>query len=245
MVPFGKLQACMLGAHMRVHLPLMRSPWRYNYRTCTAAHCMDSSSGKRLHAPLRWHANGHAPMQADSYLRDKFLAARTRNRTTCGCSGEGCVRTLNCLRFCIVCTASLFQVLVRAASRSPPCAPISHNWATLCSCHAYTCMHTACLSMEHRPDLATLNTRLFVRTSVLQTPWVLCLGEVLAVLLLYLLGTSRPLIIHEQPATYHFSYMHSLEDVVGLCCTRSALLSISYAVGMHHMHRCDECLIAW
>jgi hypothetical protein len=64
---------------------------------------------------------------------------------------------------------------------------------------------------------------------------MLCVIEVTAVLIIYLLCTSRsPLVNHELPR--HFSYMHSLEDVVGLSCTRSALLSISYALGMKHMH---------
>ena len=70
-----------------------------------------------------------------------------------------------------------------------------------------------------------------------QTPWVLCVIEVVTVLAVYFLGTSRSLIIHQPPAKYHFSYMHSLEDVVGLAAVRSGLLSSAYAAGMHLMHR--------
>mmetsp|Transcript_18106 Transcript_18106/g.38963 ORF Transcript_18106/g.38963 Transcript_18106/m.38963 type:complete len:770 (+) Transcript_18106:366-2675(+) len=68
-------------------------------------------------------------------------------------------------------------------------------------------------------------------------PWMLCTMEVVAVLLIYFLGTSRSLVIHEEPKQYHFSYTHSLEDIVGLSCTRSALLSIAYAAGVRHSHR--------
>ncbi|KAJ9523876.1 hypothetical protein QJQ45_020064 [Haematococcus lacustris] len=68
-------------------------------------------------------------------------------------------------------------------------------------------------------------------------PWVLCLGEVLAVLLIYLLATSRAIGTREPARQFHFSYMHSLEDVVGLSCVRATLLSLAYAAGMHHMHR--------
>ncbi|KAJ9523573.1 hypothetical protein QJQ45_007254 [Haematococcus lacustris] len=72
---------------------------------------------------------------------------------------------------------------------------------------------------------------------VAKAPWVLCLGEVLAVLLIYLLATSRAIGTREPARQFHFSYMHSLEDVVGLSCVRATLLSLAYAAGMHHMHR--------
>ena len=61
--------------------------------------------------------------------------------------------------------------------------------------------------------------------------------EVVTVLLIYFLGTSRAA-VDDAPAKYHFSYVHSLEDIIGLSCTRSAILSLAYAVGMKHLHRC-------
>jgi hypothetical protein len=64
----------------------------------------------------------------------------------------------------------------------------------------------------------------------------LCALEVLTVLLIYFLCTSRSLVIHESVAHYHFSYWHSLEDLVGLACGRAVLLAVVYAAGMQHMH---------
>lgn len=66
---------------------------------------------------------------------------------------------------------------------------------------------------------------------------MLCSVEVVALLLIYFLGTTRSLVIHEAPNKYHFSYYHSLEDIVVLACIRSALLSVAYGMGMRHMHR--------
>ena len=66
-----------------------------------------------------------------------------------------------------------------------------------------------------------------------QAPWMLCAGEVSAVLLIYFLATSRSLVLHQR----HFSFTRSLEDVVGICCTRAAILSLSYAIGQRYVHR--------
>ncbi|GLC59570.1 hypothetical protein PLESTB_001501500 [Pleodorina starrii] len=64
-------------------------------------------------------------------------------------------------------------------------------------------------------------------------PWMLCSLEILTVLLIYFLATSRSLVIHH----HHFSFTRSLEDVVGLSCTRAAILSLAYAVGQRAVHR--------
>ncbi|GLI60602.1 hypothetical protein VaNZ11_002775 [Volvox africanus] len=64
-------------------------------------------------------------------------------------------------------------------------------------------------------------------------PWMLCAVEVITVLLIYFLATSRSLVIHH----HHFSFSRSLEDVVGLSCTRAAILSLAYAVGQRSVHR--------
>lgn len=66
---------------------------------------------------------------------------------------------------------------------------------------------------------------------------MLSTAEVVSVLLIYFLGTSRSLLIHQVPRHYRFSYTHSVEDIVGLSCTRAAILSLSYAVGHHLVHR--------
>ncbi|KAG2448528.1 hypothetical protein HYH02_006419 [Chlamydomonas schloesseri] len=62
---------------------------------------------------------------------------------------------------------------------------------------------------------------------------MLCAGEVLTVLLIYFLATSRSLVLHQR----HFSFTRSLEDVVGISCTRAAILSLSYAIGQRFVHR--------
>ncbi|PNH07831.1 hypothetical protein TSOC_005683, partial [Tetrabaena socialis] len=64
-------------------------------------------------------------------------------------------------------------------------------------------------------------------------PWMLCGVEVLAVLLIYFLATSRSLVIHH----HHFSFTRSLEDIVGLSCARAGILSIAYAIGQRSVHR--------
>ncbi len=66
---------------------------------------------------------------------------------------------------------------------------------------------------------------------------MLCAMEVLTVLLIYFLATSRSLVIHQVPRHYRFSFTHSLEDIVGICCTRAAILSLAYAIGQRSMHR--------
>ncbi len=92
-----------------------------------------------------------------------------------------------------------------------------------------------------------------VLTVASQTPWALCVSEILSVVLIYALACLPAQAHSEQDSTpsvtpaappprhgYHFSYWHSMEDVVGLSCTRAALLSAAYALGMHHMHRCAD-----
>ncbi|EFJ45044.1 hypothetical protein VOLCADRAFT_118552, partial [Volvox carteri f. nagariensis] len=64
-------------------------------------------------------------------------------------------------------------------------------------------------------------------------PWMLCAVEVLIVLLIYFMATSRSLVIHH----HRFSFTRSLEDIVGLSCTRAAVLSLAYAVGQRSVHR--------
>ncbi|GFR39649.1 hypothetical protein Agub_g115 [Astrephomene gubernaculifera] len=64
-------------------------------------------------------------------------------------------------------------------------------------------------------------------------PWMLSAMEVLAVLLIYFLATSRSLVIHH----HRFSFTRSLEDVVGITCTRAAILSLAYAIGQRSVHR--------
>eukprot|EP00798_Chlamydomonas_sp_ICE-L_P000009 gene9-12818_t len=66
-------------------------------------------------------------------------------------------------------------------------------------------------------------------------PWMLSTLEVSIVLLLYWLGNSHNLA--PRLLTHRFSYVHSLEDIVGLSCTRSAILSLAYAFGGQFMHR--------
>jgi len=125
-------------------------------------------------------------IKAESYLKDKFLhgkpASRSRVLGCTACRGESCTRFLKLMRFFLVCSASLMQLVA---------------------------------------------------------PWMLCTLEVVAVLCIYCLGTSRSLVLH--PLThshhYHFSYRHSLEDIVGISIARTILLSVTYAVGMRYMHR--------
>lgn len=74
-------------------------------------------------------------------------------------------------------------------------------------------------------------------TATLQGPFVLATMEVLAVLLIYFLGTFKSVVIHEPPSQYHFSYAHSLEDVVGISVARALLLSMAHGWGMHRVHR--------
>ncbi|GAX85063.1 hypothetical protein CEUSTIGMA_g12483.t1 [Chlamydomonas eustigma] len=107
-------------------------------------------------------------------LRDRFLPAIRRRPSRENC--EGCLRFLNFTRFCLGCSASLFQVLA---------------------------------------------------------PWVLSSIEIVAVLITYFIGTSRSLIIHQPTNSYHFNWMCSLEDIVGLVIARSVLLSLSYAWGVN------------
>ncbi len=52
---------------------------------------------------------------------------------------------------------------------------------------------------------------------------MLCTVEVLVVLLVYFLATQRSSVIHR----HHFSFTRSLEDVVGVTCTRCAILSLA------------------
>ncbi len=68
---------------------------------------------------------------------------------------------------------------------------------------------------------------------------MLCTVEVVAVLCIYCLGTSKSLLLHPPPEGhhYHFSYRHSLEDVVAISIARALVLSFTYAMGMRYMHR--------
>jgi hypothetical protein len=66
---------------------------------------------------------------------------------------------------------------------------------------------------------------------------MLCILELTSVLLIYFLASPSSLVIHESPRLFHFSFFTSVEDVVGLACTRTALLSAAYAFGMQHMHK--------
>ena len=69
---------------------------------------------------------------------------------------------------------------------------------------------------------------------------MLCMLEVTSVLLLYCLGTSRSPLLHGITTItrhYHFSYRHSIEDVVGLSCTRASILSVAYGLGAQSGHR--------
>ena len=65
-------------------------------------------------------------------------------------------------------------------------------------------------------------------------PWVLAIIELVAVNLIYFLGTARPLVDTHR---YRFSYMHSLEDILGLSIARTVLLSLAYAWGVYRVHR--------
>lgn len=69
--------------------------------------------------------------------------------------------------------------------------------------------------------------------SHLQGPWVLCCIELVAVMLLYVLGTSPMHLRHP-----HFSFVHNVEDIVGLSVVRATILSISYGWGVHNVQRC-------
>lgn len=64
--------------------------------------------------------------------------------------------------------------------------------------------------------------------------------EVLSVLLVFFLAVARTSVSRQPPAPYHFLYKHSVVDIVGLACTRAALLSIAYAVGLRMGHRCGN-----
>ncbi len=57
------------------------------------------------------------------------------------------------------------------------------------------------------------------------------------ILLIYFLGTSRSLAVRDGVRVYHYSWFHSMEDVVGLTCGRAGVLSVAYALGMRQMHR--------
>lgn len=59
-------------------------------------------------------------------------------------------------------------------------------------------------------------------------------------LLIYFLGTSKSLIIHEPTSNYHFYWRCSLEDILGLAIARSLILSVTYAWGVHSVQRCVD-----
>jgi hypothetical protein len=80
------------------------------------------------------------------------------------------------------------------------------------------------------PDVCSLAhsvARLF------QAPCILCALEVFAVLAIYF-TTSQALLVH---GVRRFSYKHSIDDVVGLCCTRAAILTFAYGMGSRSAHR--------
>jgi hypothetical protein len=170
----------------------------------------------------------------DAYLRDKFVRDKRKGpRNSCG---ESLQRYLNFCRFCLVCTASLFQVLVRY-----PHAPAARKWGSLGSC-TRACMHAPdlspmrpcahgklALSLRHRISRSsTLKPNLSPHAPCSQAPWVLSTMEFVPVLLIYFLCTIKPLIIHQNPQQYHFSFSHSLEDVIVLSITRAVILSGAY-----------------
>jgi hypothetical protein len=58
---------------------------------------------------------------------------------------------------------------------------------------------------------------------------MLCTIEVVAVLLIYFLCTSKSLVVHEAASKFHYSFRHSLEDVMALSVLRAGVLSAMYA----------------
>ncbi|KAG2496113.1 hypothetical protein HYH03_005716 [Edaphochlamys debaryana] len=66
-----------------------------------------------------------------------------------------------------------------------------------------------------------------------KAPWALCAAEVTSVVLIYCLATNRSTVLHK----HHFSFTRSLEDIVGITCTRAGILSLAYAIGQRLLHR--------
>ena len=96
---------------------------------------------------------------------------------------------------------------------------------------------------SHRQPDSTMSTRhaaqcLSPHAAHSQAPWVLSTIELVSVLLIYFLGTSKSLIIHESTSNYHFYWRCSLEDILGLAIARSLILSVTYAWGVHSVQRC-------
>ncbi|MEW5319945.1 MAG: hypothetical protein WDW38_011055 [Sanguina aurantia] len=102
-------------------------------------------------------------------------------------------------------------------------------------------------SRSKRPELLSTFVRIFNHLRFLffcsaslvhaLAPWMLSFIEVLTVLLVFFLAIARTAVSRQPPAPYHFLYKHSVVDIVGLACTRAALLSIAYAVGLRMGHR--------
>ncbi|KXZ55263.1 hypothetical protein GPECTOR_3g400 [Gonium pectorale] len=67
-----------------------------------------------------------------------------------------------------------------------------------------------------------------------RAPWVLCAGEVLTVLLIYFLAFGSKSLVMPH---HRFSFTHSLDDVVGIVCARSTVLSMAYAIGQRALHK--------
>ena len=149
----------------------------------------------------------------DAYLRDKFgSSSKLRRPLRENC--ESCWRAVNFCKFCVVCSVSLVQVLVSGTTR---CTHVHQpeGYAALGA------VDPMCMADWHNHGPVPLRP---------QAPWVLSIIEVTAVVLVYLLATSKSVVTHE---AFNFSYMHSLEDIVALCMGRAIVLSGIYTFGMH------------
>ena len=151
---------------------------------------------------------------------------------------ETFVRSFNLLRYCLICSVSLFKAMVRRRSMRE-CNILGDSAALL---HPQTNV----VRVAPAPEVCNGDPGASFRSVsankhellVRQAPWALAVIEALIMLLLYFIMVPDAVVVRKPLLALNYSFKDSLEDVLMFSLARDLAVVLAYAFGAGaHYHR--------